>query len=282
MSSGARVALLAFLVAGCAAEGDEGTVASLSLDERPGFVAGTLAYDSGEISFEAAELATETFEMVYELNGLTFSYLVDRAAGVIQMDGYATANGEDTQFTAEDRDAMLSLATALDALGADVTTLVDLARRIASGMAETPDSRELRAEVYAERDRDYVSICWAKNSYQMASHDDNNYDWGADATTLDYAYVSMHAAGPCSDGTYFYSGGSWVCFEPDHSTTIEYAYGNCLGRCGANCGTATQFTWDCLDHDECVRTGHSTASLWCDDEFTSTMDDWASAPNCGK
>jgi hypothetical protein len=37
---------------------------------------------------------------------------------------------------------------------------------------------------------------------------------------------------------------------------------------------------DCLDHDLCVRFGHSLASWWCDDEFAYTTDDYAFAPNC--
>ena len=89
----------------------------------------------------------------------------------------------------------------------------------------------------------------------------------------------MHAAGPCPDGTNFWEPG-WRCFEPDHPSTIEYAFGNCFGRCGAGCGANTKFTWDCLDHDECVRLGHSTLGLSCQDEFLSTMDDWVLAPDC--
>jgi len=272
------LALLAMGMAACV--GGTDVTEDLSLVDDGDRVHGALERDDGAISFEAVELAPETFELVYEANGLTFTYLVDRGAGVVEMDGFTTATGEDTQFTSPDNQAMHDLAIALDGLGADVSELVGLLRRVASGMAEFPASQELRQQVFAEADRDYTSICWAENSYQSASHDCDVGDWWTDNTTLDYAYVSFHAAGPCNDGTYFWNGSSWQCYEPNHSTSIEYAYGNCLGRCGAGCGSDTQLTWDCLDHDECVRTGHDLASWWCGDQFISTSDDWASAPDC--
>jgi len=125
----------------------------------------------------------------------------------------------------------------------------------------------------------YTSICSSVNSFVEVTHDDWDYDRWDDRTTY-YAYLSMHADGPCSDGTYFWTGSSWSCYEPDHDPNVEYAYGGCFGRCGAGCGSGTQFTWDCADHDSCVRFGHSLASFWCDDEFTFTIDDALSAPNC--
>ena len=126
----------------------------------------------------------------------------------------------------------------------------------------------------------YTSICHLYGYYVATTHDDWNYDRWDDRSTY-YALVSMHPGGPCSDDTYFCQNGAWRCFEPDHSSTIELAYGQCFGRCGAGCGSNTQFTYDCLDHDGCVRFGHATASLWCNDEFSSTIDDAAFAPNCG-
>ena len=127
----------------------------------------------------------------------------------------------------------------------------------------------------------YTSLCYAYNTFKQASHDDWWYDYGDDASTY-YAYVSMHPSQPCAEGTKYWNNGAWQCYssEPDHSTSIEYAYGSCFGRCGAGCGSNTQFTQDCLDHDSCVRFGHDLASLWCDDEFSFTVDDALFAPNC--
>jgi hypothetical protein len=126
----------------------------------------------------------------------------------------------------------------------------------------------------------YTSLCsYVNNGWYTVTHDDWWYNRGNDRTTY-YAWLSMHSSGPCSDGTYFWTGSSWACYEPDHDPNVEYAYGDCFGRCGGGCGSGTQFTRDCADHDSCVRFGHSLASLWCDDEFSYTVDDALWAPNC--
>ena len=75
--------------------------------------------------------------------------------------------------------------------------------------------------------------------------------------------------------------GWWAGVEVNHDTNVEYAYGNCFGACGAGCPGSYQFTVDCVNHDSCVRNGHVMASGYCDDQYTSALDDWASAPNCG-
>ncbi|CAB9521371.1 expressed unknown protein [Seminavis robusta] len=125
----------------------------------------------------------------------------------------------------------------------------------------------------------YTSICPYVNSFVQVTHDDWDYDRWDDRTTY-YAYISMHASGPCSGGTYFWTGTAWSCYEPDHDPNVEYAYGDCFGRCGEGCGSGTQFTLDCADHDSCVRFGHDILSLWCSDEFQATVDDALFAPNC--
>ena len=128
--------------------------------------------------------------------------------------------------------------------------------------SEFPSTKDLRGEVFAGY-RAYKSLCAQENTYVEATHDDWSYDRGHDRTTY-FAYVGMQPEGPCDDGTYFYTGGKWECYEPDHSKSVEYAYGNCFGRCGGGCGSDSQLTKDCLDHDSCVRFGHSIASFWCD------------------
>lgn len=125
----------------------------------------------------------------------------------------------------------------------------------------------------------YTSLCSRVNSWYLVTHDDwNYYNW--DDHTTYYAWLSMHPAGPCHDGTYFWLNNHWYCYEPDHDPSVEYAFGNCFGRCGGGCGSSTQFTVDCANHDSCVRFGHGTASWWCFDEFLATIDDWILAPNC--
>jgi hypothetical protein len=181
----------------------------------------------------------------------------------------------------EDRAGLIELRDALDAYGiGDAASPLATLERFANMWADFPSTKDLRFETFAPRENSYTSVCGVVNTWTSATHDCWSYnDWN-DGSTLDYAYISMHGACPNADGTYFWKDNQWQCYEPDHDSNIEYAYGNCFGRCGPGCGGSTQFTWDCIDHDSCVRTGHDSASFWCDDEFTSASDDFLFAPNC--
>jgi len=239
-------------------------------------VVGTFGGETHDVRFRG-EVDDDGFEVELELNGLTVR--IDKSAdGIVTYDGFATASGDPTQMTDDDRAALTALTAALEALGGEVPPAIQRVRGFASLWSEFPSTQEMHGELRVDF-RAYTSLCGSMFTYQEATHDDWDYDRWDDASTH-FAYLSMHSGGPCSDGTYFWTGSQWECFEPDHSTSIEYAYGECFGRCGAGCGSDTQFTRDCLDHDSCVRFGHSLASFWCDDEFASTVDDWASAPDC--
>ena len=239
------------------------------------------AFDDGHgvMHFSGQALDAHSFDLRVEFHGMTLVALVDTEAAVVEHDGYASDNGEDTQMNDEDRASLAALSHALDGYGTDVGSELSLLRRFVNVWSEFPSSKELSGTAVGEADRSYTSICWAENSYQQVTHDDWNYNRWDDASTYS-AYIGFQVAGPCSDGTYFWKDNAWVCYEPDHSTTVEYAYGGCFGRCGAGCGSSTQLTWDCADHDSCVRFGHIVGSFWCNDEFTATLDDWASAPDC--
>jgi hypothetical protein len=139
-----------------------------------------------------------------------------------------------------------------------------------------------RGRTLTERRLDWTSLCPYLNYYVQVTHDDFWYYRGDDRTTF-FALIKNSATGPCADGTYFGTGpsGPWTCYEPDHSASIEYAYGDCFGRCGAGCGSdGSVYSLDCADHDSCVRFGHSTASGWCNDEFLSCSDDYLYGANC--
>lgn len=284
---------VALVVAGCAG-GDTGSVAAgLTFEETQGAVTGSYVDTSeaelGQVDFRGRFVDTNVLEIVLELHGLTITSLVDFDHGVIEYDGFATDTGEDTQIVDDDRALLAALARALDTVGTDANEPLERVRSFANTWAEFPTTLDPQGQALTAEQR-YSSICGSLNTYRRGTHDCNSgagdcSDWwgcerGDDNSTIDYAYVSMHAPGPCSEGTYFWRDGQWVCYEADHPGAIEHALGACLGRCGADCGSSTQFTADCLDHDLCVRTGHDMASFWCDDEFTDTVDDWTFAPNC--
>ncbi len=292
--------LLSIVAAGCAGQGSSSSSATgeLSIQEGQGTASGYFIdhsqADLGRVDFNSRFVDTNVLDIELRFHGMSITAVVDFDSGVIEHDGFASDNGASTQMLEDDRALVLAFAHALDGRGSHVSEAVQRLRSFSSTWAEYPTTVELQGISLMDVDRGYTSICWALNTYQAASHDctwncpwynpfcsNSVNSWWTDSTTLDYAYVSMHGAGPCNDGTYFLnSSGQWQCYEPSHVATVEQAYGNCMGRCGSGCGSDTQFTWDCLYHDECVRVGHDTAAASCDDQFTSTTDDWAAAPDC--
>jgi hypothetical protein len=278
------VPICALLTLAACAEADDASAPDIErglvIEDDGAAVSGTFADDEHALRFQAVVSGSGSgfeFEVHIEFNGMTISARQD-ADGNLVYDGHTIGSTEPTQMTDEDRLALATLAKALDELGPDVSAPLHRVRGFASMWSEFPSSMDLHGEISAGF-RSYTSICGKMNTYVQATHDDWDHDRWEDKSTH-YAWVSMEGGGPCSDGTWFWKNNAWQCYEPDHDNNVEYAWGNCFGRCGGGCGSDSQMTYDCLDHDSCVRFGHSIASFWCDDEFSSTVDDWASAPNC--
>jgi len=285
--------VVVFGFVGCAGGTEDGVIETsggLLIEQQGEVVSGHWTHEGSEVEFHAEMLTESILDLEINFDGMTVTYLANFAEATAEFDGFTTATGEDTQMVDDDRALLLALSHELDQLGADVSLPVEKLRAFANTWSEFPSTMDLQGHPAVEPDYRHREdkwyepwnghqICDHLNSYMVATHDDNNYNRGADASTIN-GYVSWHGAFSCNDGTNFHTGGQWVCFEPDHDTSIEYAYGNCFGRCGGGCSSSGTFTLQCLDHDECVRTGHSTASWWCDDEFVGTTDDFAFAPNC--
>jgi len=253
-----------------------------------------------------SEMATEdVLDIQVNVNGMVLTALVDFKTGVIEYDGYTASNGENTQMTDEDRTALVQLESGLATLQGDLPFALEKLRSFVATEAEHPTTVDLQDIRLVEENRSWTSLCYAKNSYYPASHDCDTGGFWIDATTLDNVWLSSTGdlGGPDGVAWYFPAGGSYqACsgsswcsrysvsvpsagwysgVEVDHDTRVEYSYGNCFGVCGAGCPGSYQFTVDCLNHDSCTRNGHVLASGYCDDQFSSASDDWASAPNCG-
>jgi hypothetical protein len=282
---------------GCSGSDSGSAGAGLTIDEETGAARGTFVdvseADLGQVDFVSRFVDTNVLEIVVDFHGLTISSVVDYDSGVIEYDGFTTETGEDTQILDEDRALLLAFTRALDTLGVEVSEPIGKLRTFVGRWAEYPTSLELQGVALMPEDRGWESICWAMYSWVSTSHDctegckwyrpwcsNSINSWWTDNTTLDYSLISFDGAGPCGDGTYFWNGSWWQCYEPSHVTDVEWGYGNCFGRCGDGCGSNRQFTRDCAYHDECVRVGHSDGSASCNDQFESTADDWAYAPDC--
>jgi hypothetical protein len=214
-------------------------------------------------------------------------------------------------MTAVDRALVHALESSLTdiyrARAAELPAL-DVFSRSLTMWSEYPDTVPLRRTFVArgERRGALQSLCGQVNQagqgpsspkYAWASHDcfkikgvfttdcgplSGGCAYGNDSSTVENVFMSMHPGGSCENGTYFgFTSTSQLCFVPDHDNRVEWAHGNCFGRCGDGCGGSTQFTQACLDHDACVRSGHWSATPGCDDEFLEAAVDWASASNCG-
>jgi hypothetical protein len=87
------------------------------------------------------------------------------------------------------------------------------------------------------------------------------------------------------DGIQCVKKGSWynVSYddndESNHTEVVQANSYNCNGRCGAGCGGG-QWTWDCLEHDECCRDNGGGTTCWnpvgqCGDEYSHAAPDYA-------
>jgi hypothetical protein len=294
------VALLGVLALGpaCAEPGEEATPppgGGLVLeDTAAGRVAGSWTDEAdpapGRVSFDSRALDDGVIDIEIVVDGIALTFLVDRARGVMQVDGYQLDTGEDAALSDRDRARLRATARALDQLGRDVPDALALTRDLASHWSEFPAGGEMQQPIVLPEPDSGASACAYLGSFVRGTHDGWWESSWTDRTTLNGAYLSMH--GPCrsmtsedSQTTWWWTD-SWHCFtsEPDHSTSIEYAYGDCLGRCGSGCGSSTVFSWGCLDHDVCNRFGHSwSASLpggSCADEFTVAAAELVSEPEC--
>ncbi len=280
---------------------EEAGAGLVELSVSESYAAGRYYHDDVELRFEA-EILQDTSEVTLEVRGMILLLTIDRQTGAFDIDGFSADNGIDTQMTEEDRELLRALDLAVGALSAEDaqdSEAIDLLIRACTLFGDYSSSLPLQRSFYGRLDRS-ASMCGSVNKpgqgvgtkhWASATHDCNDTAgdcsnwWGCsrwnDNSTTDYVLMSMHPDGGCSDDTYFGgSATSFSCHEPDHPGGTEYAYGGCFGRCGGGCGSGTQFTRACLDHDQCVRLGHSLASFWCNDEFADTGWDVVSAPNC--
>jgi hypothetical protein len=269
---------------GCAAAEGSPSVSTQEGAQRDGLtlttfedgkLVGTYASATESVGFESVAQPNDVFEVTIKLHGLVLDGTIDVANHTSSLDGYAAANGGDTQLTEADRKVVEEFGKVIDArFGADAKGVGNVLSRITSMWSQQSPTVTLNRRVMGEEGRGWTSICGSVGQIYNATHDCWSYDdWNSNSSQ--YAYV-----GYATGSTYYWRNG-WSTSSYDHASW-PYEYGDCFGRCGADCGGSTQYTVDCHNHDGCVRNGHSIASLWCDDEFASASDDWAFAPNCGR
>jgi hypothetical protein len=267
-------------------------------------VKGRYEYRGHTVAFESETLEAGSF-VTLELRGMLLTATID-PSGVFDLDGLDVTNGGDTQMTEVDTTLIHAFEVALTDTyreHAQDLSALDTLNRAVTVWGDYPTSVPLKRAFYGRNERIVNhNLCGNANGpgrtfrYTWSSHtctDVKTWGWGDcglaeagcsygdDSSTTDNVFLSMHPSGSCDDGTFFGTGTSnYRCYEPDHETNTEFAYGACFGRCGGECGGGTQFTGACLDHDQCVRNGHWLVSSDCDLEFLDAAVDAVVAANC--
>jgi hypothetical protein len=256
----------------------------LTLSPIAGGLSGEFVLENRTVTFHALTSSVAghapATDITVETNGMTLTATIDTKSQVGDLDGFASANGQDTQLSDDDRTVLLSFDKAISTavtndtkkeLPPEASTLV----RMADLWSDTPSSAPLTRQVLGQENRSYTSICGQFETYQYATHDDWNYnDWNPKSTSI--SYVGSHWGG----SQWYYVNSTWITKVQDHKAYV-YEAGLCFGHCGAGCPSGNQtLTVDCNNHDQCVRNGHDIASIWCDDEFSACVDDYAFAPTC--
>lgn len=281
-------------MAGCGGVETGSSTGTLSLEEVEGGVRGSFVdaseADLGRVDFSSRFVERGVLEVVLDFHGMSVTQLVDYEGGIMELDGFASENAEDTQMLVDDHELLLQLARALEPHTAESEQIAKL-RDFASWYSEFPMGMEMQWLGQLREERGAYSICGYINTYTAGTHDGWFESNWSDKTTIDRCFISWDGAcrgiaNEDTQGTLFGSTSSMSCpsGEPDHSTSLEYARGDCLGQCGSGCGGSI-YTWSCLDHDDCNRFGHSWAASapggHCADEFTNAGIEMVSEPSCG-
>jgi len=230
-------------------------------------VQGQLTDNGIDVQFSSVESAQDTLVKV-SLDGMV---LTARYTGDQEVLEGVSADGSPTLLTEIDRAAIRRLLAGLEATfyppidhveskedydrARQVTKAEErLFRVVDAQWSRWPSSLPLNKTLTGEAARSITS--WrryaATNTTVTGCHDCNKCSWTGDC---------------CDTG----------------KKLGENFNGSNYGNCGTS-STGSQFTKDCTNHDQCVRTtkhgGHALASAYCDDQFASCVDDEASAPSC--
>jgi hypothetical protein len=242
---------------------------ALRIERGADEVHGTLQDDGIDVKFSSALRPDGSIDVRLELDGMI---LTDHSTESEEtLDGVNAIDGAPTLLTDVDRAAVRRLLAGLEAeLFPPVDHAVTKAqydelrglspaeerlfRAVDGHWSRWPTTVPLRLHVGGDEARGWTN--WRRyastNTTVTGCHDCNNCSFAGDC---------------CDTG----------------KKLGEYFGGANYGNCGTST-TGTQFTKDCTNHDQCVRTtkhgGHALASAYCDDQFTSCVDDNTFAPSC--
>ncbi|WDE01506.1 hypothetical protein [Thalassomonas actiniarum] len=226
------------------------------------------------IRFSSIEKAPGQFELELVVHGKTLTASVDKdnkSAKLSALD----ARGQAIFLNEKDRLQLSALLKTYELQGyGKQNDAANMLKRLLSLWAQTPDMVSLQRTIDGVSTSAYQSLCSYNGLELAASHDGNQCGYD------DPECTSLALVGSRGSNTESFINGQWTTAVPDHIPNVRQR-GECYGNCGGGCPSGNQIlTRDCLNHDQCVRNGHSLISGWCNDDFTYTFDDAMFAPEC--
>ena len=252
---------------------------SLTLVAEQGKISGSFIYSEMKtpqsLSFSSIENVAGEFAVSLQVSGKNLSAFVDKNNQSAKLNG-VNDQGKAVFLNEKDRRQIRALLQKYEQGGyGEQSDAANILKRSISLWAQTPDTVALQRAVEGISAASHESLCNDYGAELSATHDGNQCDdYDPECTSL----AVLGSRG--SSVTESFINGQWTTAIPDHLAYVKQR-GECYGNCGSGCPSGDQIlTRDCLNHDQCVRNGHALASWWCDDEFTSTADDYFFAPEC--
>ena len=246
-------------------------------------VAGNYVLADEALTFEAKLLEGGAYDIVIELNGMTLTALGEAKTNYHDMDGYASANGQDTDLVEADRELLTSFFRAYQEFVAapEPTELETQLKNVAGYWSSVTDGMALQRSVMSKSEREINHLCAQYLSWVPTTHDcSHGNDWGGGQ----WAYSSIGERWDRGPGGFFehhyYTDSPRWDNQPQVHKGGSYLAGTCLGRCWAACdapGVNQRLTQDCADHDQCATGNHGRSSIWCHDEAADASDDGLAA-----
>ncbi|WP_281557713.1 hypothetical protein [Thalassomonas sp. RHCl1] len=227
-----------------------------------------------QLHFSSMQIAPGQFELALVVHGKSLTASVDKDSKSAKLSAL-DAKGQAVFLNEKDRLQLTALLKTYELQGyGKQNDAANMLKRLLSLWAQTPDSVSLQRTIDGVSTSAYENLCSYNGLELAASHDGNQCGYD------DPECTSLALVGSRGSNTESFINGQWTTAVPDHIPNVRQR-GECYGNCGGGCPSGNQIlTRDCLNHDQCVRNGHSLISGWCNDDFTYTFDDAMFAPEC--
>jgi len=262
------------------AQATNGLASSMRMElESQSEVVGVLSGAEAPVRFEARN--DEPHLIVYQLQvgALAVDAVYDFAARSVLLDGHGGAIQRDEILALQELTRQIE--TRLQSKRYRVDQRWDMLHRLANYLGEAPAGIEIGAlKIEAPKE---IGVEMPIGAALLALEG----EIGSAACQVDSDDGIVYLAGGC--GYYYYNSyhdASTHCWANTPTYAGCSSSSDCLGRCGAGCGSggAGSYTTDCKDHDRCCRIHGGCTNPFatdCGDEYFDAADDFTfGSQNC--